>query len=107
MIDPIRGGLVGLTVLMLASMPAMAKSPRTAPVGTPCFCAQSCAARGVTYSAWTDPAGARVNLSACPAADPAALSANRGLCPCGNPLDWYRLWNELKPPQPNRTSPNH
>lgn len=104
----ITGGMLALASLAagLAAVPVAAKRPAFAPVGSPCFCAQACQTRGVTYSAWTDPAGARISLSACPAPDTAAIAANGQICNCNNPLDWYRLWHELNPVQ-EPVSPNH
>ena len=104
----ITGAMLALASLAagLAAGPVAAKRPATAPVGSPCFCAQACQMRGVTYSAWTDPAGTRISLSACPAPDTAAIAANGQICNCNNPLDWYRLWNELSPTR-KPVSPNH
>lgn len=98
----IAGVVFGLNAGM-----ALASGPATAPVGSPCFCAQACQARGITYSNWTDPAGARVDMANCPPADPGQLGQNAGLCSCASPLDWYRLWNELNAQKPATVSPNH
>ncbi len=84
----------------LSGSAALARGPSVAPVGSACFCAQVCRTQGATYSVWTDPAGQRVALSGCPPADPGDISQSGGVCTCHNPLDWYRIWNELNPPRP-------
>ena len=63
--------------------------------------------KGQGPQSWTDPAGAQVSLSQCPPARAQDVAAEGQICPCGDPQDWYNLWSQLRPPQPNRTSPNH
>lgn len=99
--------LAVLAALALMPQPLRAGGPGAAIVGTPCFCAAVCHGKGQGPQSWTDPAGAQVSLSQCPPARPEDVAAQGRICPCGNPQDWYKLWSQLNPPQPNRTSPNH
>lgn len=74
-------------------------------IGSPCFCAQACQLRGISIPVWTDPAGAQVSQASCPPANQTQIYQYGHLCSCYDPLDWYRLQNDLRPSQTGVETP--